>query len=89
MVLDVASNRKMLQAILKRNGAKMVDLAENGQEAIEAALADPQKYGIVFMDNLMPVMVTLCICIYKDCVLWCLLSYCDMMSRVAWRRLAS
>ena len=58
LVLDVASNRKMLQAILKRNGAKMVDLAENGQDAVEAALADPQKYGIVFMDNLMPVMVT-------------------------------
>ena len=54
---DVTSNRKMLQALLKRNGAKSVDLAENGLEAVQVALADPQKYGIIFMDNLMPIMV--------------------------------
>ena len=54
---DVNSNRKMLQAILKRNGAKWVDVAENGLEAVQVALSDPQKYGIIFMDNLMPVMV--------------------------------
>lgn len=57
MVLDVASNRKILQALLNNNGAKEVDTAENGQEAVAAALANPQKYDIIFMDNLMPVMV--------------------------------
>ena len=59
LVLDVASNRKILQALLNNNGAKDVDTAENGQEAVEAALANPQKYDIIFMDNLMPVMVPL------------------------------
>ena len=27
-------------------------MAENGLEAIEATLADPQKYDIIFMGNL-------------------------------------
>ena len=53
----MASNRKMLQAILKRYGAKSVDLAENGLEAVQVVLADLHKYEIIFMDNLMPVMV--------------------------------
>ena len=57
MTVDVASNRKMLQALLKKNGATEVDMAENGKEAVDAALADPQKYDIIFMDNLIPVMV--------------------------------
>ena len=56
-IVDVTSNRKMLQAILKRNGAKSVDLAENGLEAVQVVLADLQKYEIIFMDNFMPVMV--------------------------------
>ena len=56
-ILEVASNRKMLQALLKNNGATDVDMAENGLEAIEATLADPQKYDIIFMGNLMPMMV--------------------------------
>eukprot|EP01035_Chromulina_nebulosa_P069250 gene69250-biopygen6051 len=51
VVDDVASNRKMLQALLKKNGATNVDTAENGLEAVQAALADPQKYDIIFMDN--------------------------------------
>ena len=58
MVVDVASNRKMLQALLKKNGAKKVDTAENGLEAVQAAQANAQKYDIIFMDNFMPVMVT-------------------------------
>ena len=57
VTVDVASNRKMLQALLKRNGATKVDTAENGLEAVQAALADPQRYDIIFMDNFMPVMV--------------------------------
>jgi len=55
--IDVNSNRKMLRALLNRNGIKNVDVAENGLEAVEAALANPLKYDIIFMDNLMPVMV--------------------------------
>ena len=59
MLLDVLSNRKMLQALLQRNGAQKVDTAENGLEAIHATQENPLKYDIIFMDNLMPVMVTL------------------------------
>ena len=47
----------MLQALLKNNGANKVDTAENGLEAFHAAQANPLKYDIIFMDNLMPVMV--------------------------------
>ena len=47
----------MLQALLKKNGAKKVDTAENGVEAVHAAQANPLKYDIIFMDNFMPVMV--------------------------------
>eukprot|EP01035_Chromulina_nebulosa_P034560 gene34559-biopygen22487 len=56
VVDDVASNRKMLKALLRRNGATEVDMAENGLEAVEAALGNSQKYDMIFMDNLMPVM---------------------------------
>ena len=55
----MASNRKILQALLNNNGAKEVDTAENGLEAVQVALSNPQKYDIIFMDNLMPVMVPL------------------------------
>ena len=53
----MTSNRKMLQALLKNTGAMKVDTAENGLEAVQAAQANPLKYDIIFMDNLMPVMV--------------------------------
>lgn len=56
---DMTSNRKMLKALLCKNGAKNVHMAENGQEAVTMALADPQKFSIIFMDNLMPVLVTM------------------------------
>jgi CheY-like chemotaxis protein len=36
---------------------KEVNTAEDGQEAVQVVLANPQKYDIVFMDNLMPIMV--------------------------------
>ena len=56
--LDVASNRKILQALLNSICVmKEVNTAEDGQEAIQVVLANPQKYDIVFMDNLMPIMV--------------------------------
>lgn len=46
----------MLKLLLLKFGAQ-VDLAEDGLEAVELVLADPTKYDIVFMDNLMPKMV--------------------------------
>ena len=49
--------QKMLQTLLNRNGAVSVDLAEKGLEAVQAALAEPQKYKIIFMENFMPIMV--------------------------------
>ena len=48
----------MLQALLKRNGAKYVDTAENGLQAVQLAQANAHKYDVIFMDNFMPVMVT-------------------------------
>ena len=55
---DVASNRKILQALLNSICVmKEVNTAEDGQEAVQVVLANPQKYDIVFMDNLMRIMV--------------------------------
>ena len=55
---DVASNRKILQALLNSICVmKEINTAEDGQEAVQVVLANPQKYDIVFMDNLMPIMV--------------------------------
>ena len=54
----MASNRRILQALLSKHGdVKEVHTAENGQEAVQAALANPRKFDIVLMDNLMPIMV--------------------------------
>ena len=58
VIPDVASNRKILQALLNSICVmKEVNTAEDGQEAVQVVLANPQKYDIVFMDNLMPIMV--------------------------------
>ena len=46
----------MLKMLLIKLGVE-VDLAEDGFEAIECTLADPSKYDIIFMDNLMPKLV--------------------------------
>lgn len=46
----------MLKMLLIKLGVE-VDLAEDGFEALECALADPSKYDIIFMDNLMPKLV--------------------------------
>ena len=53
----MASNRKMLKMLLNRSATKFVDTAENGLQAVNAVLANPEKYDIIFMDNSMPVMV--------------------------------
>ena len=54
--LDVSTNRKMLKLLLIKAGVE-VDLAEDGLEAVTLILADPLKYDVIFMDNLMPKMV--------------------------------
>ena len=56
---DAPSNRKMLAMLLKKSGVAS-DAVENGQLALDkvAALADLDKYAVIFMDNMMPVMVS-------------------------------
>ena len=48
----------MSQALLQGNGVVQGDTAENGLQAMLAALSELQKYDVLFMDNFMPVMVT-------------------------------
>ena len=88
-MLDVASNRKILQALLTSIGVKEVDTAGNGQEAVQAALAPPQKYDLILMDNIMPIMVPL------TCMFDCSIPLCDCYihtymatGRADWRRCA-
>ncbi len=53
VVDDNEVNRKVACGFLRKMGYD-VDIAENGQEAVEAVLA--KNYGLVFMDCQMPVM---------------------------------
>ena len=55
LVEDIAINREIAQALLEGSGIK-VECVENGQEAVDAFGADPQRYDIIFMDVHMPVM---------------------------------
>jgi signal transduction histidine kinase/CheY-like chemotaxis protein len=58
LVEDVAVNRRLISTILLRAGIR-VDEAENGQVAVEKAMAarqGGQAYDIVFMDMQMPVL---------------------------------
>lgn len=50
---DGESNRKLLNLVLKRSGATVVE-AENGKEAVVAATDTP--FDVIFMDMQMPVM---------------------------------
>ena len=59
VVLDVSSNRKMLQLILKKKGLES-DLAVDGAEAVRTVTLNPNMYRIIFMDNMMPIMVLIC-----------------------------
>jgi CheY-like chemotaxis protein len=49
----------MLAMLLKKSGVAS-DAVENGQLALDmvAASADLDKYAVIFMDNMMPVMVS-------------------------------
>jgi len=56
---DVLSNRKMLSKLLSRRGVDS-DMVVNGREAVEKVLAmTTDHYDLIFMDNIMPVLVSL------------------------------
>eukprot|EP01041_Mallomonas_annulata_P000687 gene687-1316_t len=56
VVDDAESNRKMMMMLLRKNGVSP-SMAENGQKALDVIRNDVgEKYTLVFMDNLMPVM---------------------------------
>lgn len=49
----------MLHLLLKHRGFKSIDLCADGKEAIDCvSLKDYDHYDIIFLDNLMPVMVS-------------------------------
>ena len=52
---DVAINREILLARMKRTGAK-IDCAENGAEALRILSENPEAYEMIFMDVQMPIM---------------------------------
>ena len=57
--VDVQSNRKMLQLLLKRRGFTLIDQCENGKEAVDCVSAKGNDYyDLIFLDNLMPIMVS-------------------------------
>ena len=52
---DVAINREVLLALLEGTGL-VISCAENGLEAVDMILTEPDKYDLVFMDMQMPEM---------------------------------
>ncbi len=57
--VDLQSNRKMLQLLLKHRGFTLIDQCENGKEAVDCVSAKGNDYyDLIFLDNLMPIMVS-------------------------------
>jgi signal transduction histidine kinase/CheY-like chemotaxis protein len=52
---DVEINREIVLTLLEPTGIE-IDCAENGTRAVELFKADPQRYGMIFMDMQMPEM---------------------------------
>ena len=48
----------MLQRVLKTFNCLKCDVAADGKEAVELVQSQPDKYCCIFMDNLMPEMVS-------------------------------
>lgn len=49
----------MLKMLLNKIGVTEIEMAEDGQEAVQKVVHEfPGKFHVLFMDNLMPVMVT-------------------------------
>ena len=58
IILDVLSNRKLLAMLLSKRGLEC-DVAIDGVNALKVVEENPNKYDIIFMDNIMPNMVRL------------------------------
>jgi len=58
-LLDSATNRKVLSSVLRKVGCRVIDVASDGVEALQAvrSWAEVGHYDLVFMDNTMPNMV--------------------------------
>ncbi len=52
---DIAINREIVISLLEETGIH-INCAENGEEALAAMKANPEKYDIIFMDIQMPKM---------------------------------
>ncbi|MDC8773141.1 response regulator [Roseateles albus] len=67
VVDDNLNNQQLAKELLEDAGAR-VDVAGDGQQAVDMLRADPQAYRVVLMDMLMPVMdgVTACLIIRND-----------------------
>ena len=63
MFIDAESNSKMMKTLLSRIGVSAFT-AEDGQVAVDMILEDKNKFDIVFMDNQMPVMVSVTMEVY-------------------------
>jgi len=55
IVEDVDINREILIAFLEGTGL-IIDIAENGKEALDMVSSSPEKYKFIFMDIQMPIM---------------------------------
>jgi CheY-like chemotaxis protein len=55
VVDDIDINREIIISLLRSTGL-IIDTAENGKEAYDMVMADPNKYDLIFMDMKMPVM---------------------------------
>ena len=60
MCIDVLSNRKLLQMLLRKRGSEVVT-ADDGVLALKAVeeKGDINYFDLIFMDNTMPNMVSL------------------------------
>lgn len=55
LVEDNKLNQRLMESSLRRFGFQ-IDLANNGLEAVEKYQATPEKYSLIIMDIMMPVM---------------------------------
>ncbi len=53
---DNAINQRVITAILTKKFGMTVDMAQNGQEAVDKMTANPGDYALILMDIKMPVM---------------------------------
>jgi len=69
--IDVASNRKMLQLVLKKKGFTFIDQCGDGKEAMAfVALKGHDYYEVIFMDNLMPTIVSISRLLVASMYMW-------------------